>query len=166
MNFRTILLLLLLGGIAAFAAVNWAVFTAPTSLSLIVMTIQAPLGLVMLGLTALLAIVSLAFATHFKTTMLMENRDHGRDMQALRKLADQAEASRLTDLQRFLEGELRKHEEQRGAEKMEVLHRVEEVERNVRAMVEQSGNTLAAYIGELDDRLERENGKPATDRIG
>jgi len=163
MNIRTTLLLVLLAVIAAFSAINWNAITAPTALSLVVTTIQAPLGLIMLALAGLLAIASLAFTAHFKTAMLMESRSHGRDMQALRKLADQAEASRLTDLQRFLEGELRKQDERRTEVKIEVLNRLEQVEHNLRAAVEQGGNTLAAYIGELEDRLEHAGGKPVPD---
>jgi hypothetical protein len=40
-----------------------------------------------------------------------------------------------------------------------VLAKLEEVERELRSVVEQSGNTLAAYIGEIDDRLERTSGE-------
>jgi hypothetical protein len=36
-----------------------------------------------------------------------------------------------------------------------VLGKLAELERDLRSVVEQSGNTLAAYIGEIEDRLER-----------
>ena len=39
-----------------------------------------------------------------------------------------------------------------------MLAKLEAVERELRAVVEQSGNTLAAYIGEIEDRLERAPG--------
>ena len=56
MRIRTIILLIALCAIAAFAALNWGAFTTPTTLSLGVTDFQAPLGLVMLiiivGLTA------------------------------------------------------------------------------------------------------------------
>ena len=42
MQLRTVLLLIVLVGIAAFAAVNWSAFTTPMPLSLVVTTIQAP----------------------------------------------------------------------------------------------------------------------------
>ena len=42
--------------------------------------------------------------------------------------------------------------------KVVVLAKLEALERELRSVVEQSGNTLAAYIGEIEDRLERAPG--------
>ena len=156
MNIRTLLLLLVMSVIAIFAAINWNAFIVPTTLSLIVTTIEAPLGLIMLGTAALLAIVALVFAAHLKTTMLVASHNHSREMHALRKLADQAEASRLTDLQRFLEIELQKQQDGRTEVKVATMSRLDEIERSLRTTVEESGNSLAAYIGELEDRLQRQ----------
>ena len=36
-----------------------------------------------------------------------------------------------------------------------VISRIDQLERDLRAVTENSGNTLAAYIGELEDRLEK-----------
>ncbi|MHB1226798.1 MAG: hypothetical protein ACYC0O_04635 [Desulfurivibrionaceae bacterium] len=36
-----------------------------------------------------------------------------------------------------------------------MLARLDQLDRDLRSAVEQSGNTLAAYIGELEDRLEK-----------
>ena len=41
---------------------------------------------------------------------------------------------------------------------MGVLAKLEALERDLRLVVEQSGNTLAAYIGEIEDRLEQISG--------
>jgi hypothetical protein len=57
-----------------------------------------------------------------------------------------------------LESELRKLGEKTEESKIAVLAKLEGVERELRAVVEQSGNTLAAYIGEIEDRLERAPG--------
>jgi len=37
-----------------------------------------------------------------------------------------------------------------------VLARMDQLDRDFRSAVEQSGNTLSAYIGELEDRLDKE----------
>ncbi len=158
MNIRTVLLLLGLAGIAVFAAVNWAAFTAPTTLSLLVTTIEAPLGLIMLGVTAMLAVLLLGFATYLQTTMLLETRSHAREMQVQRKLADQAEASRLTELQNVLTAQILKLDSQTAATRTEVLARIDQLEQALSDNIEQGGNVLAAYIGELEDRIERGNG--------
>jgi hypothetical protein len=45
-----------------------------------------------------------------------------------------------------------------------VLERIDQSERQLRSAVEQSGNTLAAYIGELEDRMEQSAPQPPTER--
>jgi uncharacterized integral membrane protein len=158
MPLRTLLLVLVLGGITAFAALNWSAFTAPTSLSLGFVTVQAPLGLIMLLLTALLAALFLVFLVYLQTSVLLDSRRHGRELRAQRELVDQAEASRLADLRGFVEAALRKLESQGEESRTSVLTRLDQLERDLGSRIEQTGNTLAAYIGELEDRLERETG--------
>lgn len=41
-----------------------------------------------------------------------------------------------------------------------MLARVEQLERELRTLIEQSGNTLAAYFGEYEDRLEKTKRPP------
>ncbi|PLY39788.1 Signal transduction histidine kinase [Janthinobacterium sp. ROICE36] len=155
MNIRTLLFLLLLGLIALFAAVNWSLFVAPTALSLIVMTVHAPLGLVMLAIVALLGLAALVVAGHLKTAMLIENHRHAKEMHGLRHIADEAESSRLTALRQFLETELDRQAHFGKTLETTLLLRLGEVEQSLRTTVEQTGNTLAAYLGEIDDRLEK-----------
>lgn len=160
MNTRTLLLLLMIAIVGVFAAINWTAFTTVTPLWLLFATVQAPLGLIMLALIALAILVALAFAAHLKTTMLLESRQHARDMQAQRKLADTTEASRLTDLHEALEAGQRKQSEQLATAHASMLDRMAQAEVAVQRQVVESGNTLAAYIGELEDRLERRGDKP------
>ena len=155
MKARTLLLLLAVVAIAAFTALNWNAIMAPATLSLGVANVQAPLGLVMLGLVAFLAALFLVFVVYLQTSVLLEARRHARELQANRELADQAEASRFTELRGFLEMELKRQAGLDAESKAVVLARLDQLDRDLRSAVEQSGNTLAAYIGELEDRLER-----------
>ena len=155
MKARTLLLLLAVVAIAAFTALNWNAIMAPATLSLGVADVQAPLGLVMLGLVAFLAALFLVFVVYLQTSVLLEARRHARELQANRELADQAEASRFTELRGFLEMELKRQAGLDAESKAVVLARLDQLDRDLRSAVEQSGNTLAAYIGELEDRLER-----------
>lgn len=159
MNARTLLLLLIIAVVGVFAAINWSAFTAVTPLWLLFTTVQAPLGLIMLALTALVMLMALAFAAHLKTAMLLESRQHGREMQTQRKLADATEASRLTELQQALETGLRSQSEQLATVRAALVERMALTELTVQHQVEQSGNTVAAYIGELEDRLDRRGDK-------
>jgi uncharacterized integral membrane protein len=135
MPFRTLLLLLLLGALALFVAVNWTAFTAPTTLSLLVGSVEAPLGLVMLMITGVLAAIFLGYAFYLQTTLLLETRRMTRELAAQRQLADQAEASRFTELRATLDT------------------RLERLEQGLRTALDHAGNGLAAQIAELDDRL-------------
>ena len=155
MKVRTLLLLLTLVAIAVFTALNWSAFMTPTTLSLGVANVQAPLGLVMLGLVAFLAALFLVFVVYLQTSVLLEARRYARELQASRELAGQAEASRFTELRGFLEAELKRQAGLDAESKAVVLARLDQLDRDLRSAVEQSGNTLAAYIGELEDRLER-----------
>ena len=153
MRAPTLLLLFVLMGIVVFAGVNWGVITAPTTISLLVTDIQAPLGLIMFGLTVLVTVLFLIFAAYLQTTVLLDARRHSRELQAQRELADKAEASRFTDLRNYLDMELRKLGEQVAESRLGVIARVDLAQQDLRTTIEESGNSLAAHFGELEDRL-------------
>jgi uncharacterized integral membrane protein len=158
MRLRTLLLLLVVLAVVLFAALNWAIITTPTTLSLLVTTVEAPLGLVLLGMLVLLCGLFAVFAGYLQTTTLLEARQHARELQAQRKLADQAEASRLAELQNLLNSALLRLEQQSQENRSAVQARLDQMEQNLRAAVTQEGTTLSTYIGELEDRLERREG--------
>ena len=155
MKIRTLFLLIILVGVGAFAALNWQEFMKPTSLSVGVAVVQAPLGLVMLGLLVFLAAVFLVFVIYLQATVLLDARHHAREIETNRKLADEAESSRFTELRTFLDGEIKRlvavHAE--GSEAVQT--RLDRLDGDLRSAIEESGNTLAAYIGELEDRVDR-----------
>ena len=146
MNFRTIILLLVVAAIAALAALNWYTLSAMTVVSFGVMTLEAPLGLIMLSLTVLLAAFFLFYMLSLQGSVLMETRRHTKEMQAQRELADKAEASRFTELRAFLEGQ---NQRSQG----ELMGRLELLESRVAARVQESGNSTAAYVGQLEDQM-------------
>lgn len=157
MSLATLMLLLVLAAIAAFAAFNWAAFTAPTAVWLGPAVVEAPLGLIMLGLLVLLTVLFLGFVVYLQTSVLLDARRHARELQANRELADRAEASRFTELRAYLEAELRKQAELDAETRDAILARLDQLEHELRSAVEQSGNSVAAHIGELDDRLGRQD---------
>ena len=157
MGLRSILLIVLLALLAAFAALNWAAFTASTSLTLGFSSVQAPLGLVMLALSALLALVFLGFAFSVRTAALLEGRRQMKELQAQRELADKAEASRITRLQQSLEAGFERMTEQMRMDKNELLARVAQLEQAQAQLITETANGLAAAVGELEDRMARKN---------
>ena len=154
MKLHSLLLLLVLVLIASFATLNWGVFLSPTELSLGYTTVNMPLGLIMLGLLAIVTVLFLAHVVYLQGSVLLEARRHSRELKTNRELADQAEASRFTELRTFLEAELTKQTAKNAEIRDALLVRIDKLENESRSFMEQSGNTLAAYIGELEDRLE------------
>jgi hypothetical protein len=76
-------------------------------------------------------------------------------LQLQRDRADQAEASRYTELRQFVELEMRAIDKQNLELRGTLLDRLDRLNTGIATTIEQSGNTVAAHIGELEDRLER-----------
>lgn len=163
MSLRTLFLMLVFVVLAMFTVLNWSAFMTPTTLSLLFATVQAPLGLIMLGVTALLAALFLTYLVYIQTTVLFDTRRAARELRTQRELADQAEASRFTELRGFLEGRLQKLETVVVEVQSRTVARLDQLDDNLRFAVERVDHSLAAYIGELEDRMEtRMGGKGAT----
>jgi len=155
MKLRTLFLLIVLAAVSVFAALNWSSFTVPTTLSVGFGAIQAPLGLIMLGCTAFLTALFILFLIFIQISGFMEFRHRERELQAMRELAERAEASRFTQLHEFLEKETARITDLDKESRAEVLARLDKLESALSSAIDQSGNSLAAYIGELEDKLEK-----------
>ena len=124
---RALIFFLVLVFVGLFAAINWDVFNALTPISLGFTTVQAPLGLIMLGLTAFLCVLFTVWVIALQAGSLRDARRQTKELQAQRDLADRAEASRFTEL------------------RADLIKRLDE-----------SSNSTAAHIAQLEDRLERQ----------
>lgn len=153
MNLRSLFLLLVLALIGTFAVLNWAVFMMPTELNLVLASVQAPLGLVMLGILVFLLALFLTYVVYLQTTVLLDSRSNAKELAANRKLADQAEASRFTELRNFLDVELKSIALTHQTAQDAMRERLNALELAVQQSVEQSGNALAASLDEMDERL-------------
>jgi uncharacterized integral membrane protein len=154
MYLRTLLLLFALGALTLFTAVNWSSFTTPTTLSVIFATVEAPLGLVLLGFVILLAALFLIYIVYLQSSVLFETRRHARELHSQREIAEHAEISRIHDLRAFLETQLKTLGEQTVQSKAELSARLDQLERDLHQSLEQCQNSLAASLAEIDDRLE------------
>ena len=135
---RALAFFLVLVLVGLFALLNWDAFSALSPLKLGLTTVQAPLGLIMLGLVAFLCVLFTVWVVTMQASSLMEARRQTRELQAQRDLADRAEASRFTEL------------------RTELMARLDRMQSDARIAIEQSSNALAAQVGELEDRLVRE----------
>jgi uncharacterized integral membrane protein len=158
MYLRTILIVIVLGLLAIFALFNWSAFMSPTTLTFGVGTVEAPLGLILLAIVGLSTLLFLIYIVFLQSTSLLEGRRQARELQSQRELADRAEESRFQQLRSAMETELRNLDTRSNESKAAILTRLDALERDMRSAVEQSGNTLAAYLGEIEDRFERSTG--------
>jgi DNA anti-recombination protein RmuC len=154
MYLRTLFLVLALGALALFTAANWSAFIAPTTLSVIFATIEAPLGLVLLSVVVLLTALFLIYVVYLQSSVLFETRRHARELHAQRELAEHAEISRLRDLRSSLEAQLQSLGKRTEQAKTELSARLVQIEGDLRQSIEQCQNSLAASIAEIDDRVE------------
>ena len=158
MYLRTLLIVLVLGVVVIFALLNWSVFTAPTTLSIGFTTVEAPLGLILLGAIGALTLLFLIYLVYLQASALMESRQYSRELKNQRELADRAEESRFTELRSSLETELRRIADQMADSNTAMNTRLDGLAHDLRSAIEQSTNSLSAYIGEIEDRLERTGG--------
>ncbi|WP_453934269.1 LapA family protein [Acidovorax temperans] len=146
MKMLSTLLLLIIVAITGLALLNWDALSLVTAVSVGLATFDAPLGLLMLGLTALLAVLLVAYVLSLQGSVLLETRRHTKEMQAQRELADKAEASRFTELRAFLE-------QQQSQAHAALLNRLDNMETRLTARAQESDNTTAAYVGHLEQKL-------------
>lgn len=71
MRIWTIVLVLVVAIVAAFAVANWAALAAPTSINLVLAEVTAPLGLTMLGAVLGLTLLFLLFVVWLETKALV-----------------------------------------------------------------------------------------------
>ena len=153
MNWRTLSIALVLVLLALFALLNWGAFAAPTELNLGPTSVQAPLGLVMLSVTALLCGLFVLYVIVQQAGAIVESRRYAKELQSQRELADKAEASRFTDLQNYLSGELGQLRERSAEQTAQADQRVAQMEQRLLQKLEESTRVLSAYVGEVDARL-------------
>lgn len=99
--------LLVAVAIGALAALNWHTLSSPTAVELGATSVVAPIGLLMLGLTAVLIVVFLIVLLRNQIGFLIESRKLLKEVQRLQGLADQAEASRMEALNHLVVSEFR-----------------------------------------------------------
>jgi uncharacterized integral membrane protein len=138
-----------------FSVANWNLLTAPASINLLAFTIEGPLGMILLGATLVLLALCTVYVLWLRTTTLMELRQHAKDLEAQRALADRAEASRFTELRVHI-GEEAGRQRTLIEEVRAVLNsRMDALERTLLGSVQEASNTLAACVGEVDEKLNR-----------
>jgi uncharacterized protein YlxW (UPF0749 family) len=114
--------------VTVFVILNWSVFITPTPLSFGFRTVEIPLGMVMLGLTLGTYMLMTIYANHLRKTALIQAGLSAEELQKQRRLADQAEASRFTELRNFLQEEFKQLSQSRAQFHRDVNQRLTALE--------------------------------------
>ena len=130
--------------VATFSALNWSAIAAPTNISLGIMSIFAPLGIVLLGLTALQLLVFLFYMAVWQGQILKGARRHQKELQEHRDLVHEAEESRFTELKKTMLAEFQK-----------LTTELKQGEATLSLELREQSNSLAAMLGEMDDRAKQ-----------
>ncbi|MDF1545916.1 MAG: LapA family protein [bacterium] len=127
MKIRTFFLVIGLIAVAAFVALNWSAIMTPTTLSLGVAAVQAPLGFLLLALITLFTALFLVALLYSRASGLFKERNHSREMQVTQKLADNAETSRFTELRELMGTGLQRQSDLYAASTATVLAKLEQL---------------------------------------
>lgn len=144
MRVRSLLAIIVLVLVTAFFVVNWRVFAAPVKIDLLITAIEIPIGVVTMALFAASMLVLLIYVGFWQSTFLMEFRRQGKELQSQRTLAESAEASRFTELGTLIRQEIANSDS-----------RLEGALTQLREELKATENSIAASLGEMDDRIAR-----------
>ena len=137
MKWLGIVILVVLTLIGAFALVNWNALATPVPVSLIVGTVDMPLGMILLSALVLVVLLLGLYVLLLRTAMYTESRRMAQELAAQRELADKAEASRFTELSAHLDQQVA----------------------GLRQAMTEVANGVSADIGQMDDKLDRVLGR-------
>lgn len=118
---RTVVFLVVLFLLVLFAAVNWPLFTEISTMSVVFGTVAAPLGIVMLMVVGGLSILYLLMLARAEAGALIGSHRNAKELDEARRIALNAEESRLHDLRTELDERLGRME----LTMTEILARVE-----------------------------------------
>lgn len=154
MRIRTISLIIFIVLVASFVALNVDEFTRSSVLSLGFTTVQVSLGVVMLLLLVVATVVFLGSTLLMQSANLLETRKYARELNTQRDLADKAEASRFTELRHYLDAQATAEREREAVASAAIDQRFAAQQQVLMTRLDQSDNTVAAHLGQLEDRLE------------
>lgn len=150
--------------LGVFTLANWGVLSAPTALSFVAFSLEAPLGLVLLAAILVFVALFTAYVLILRTAMLMDAHRYAKELQAQQQLAEKAEASRLNDLRSQLDHEFAQLKEASEKSRTDLNIRIDGMEQAMLNAIEESNRSLSAYVGEVEDKLDRSLASPVSDK--
>jgi uncharacterized integral membrane protein len=84
--------------IVVLATLNWNTLNTPAPLDLLIMRIDAPLGVIMLGLTSVLIVLSFVATLRNQIGSLLEHKRLNKEIRRLQSAEDQAASKEIATL--------------------------------------------------------------------
>ena len=103
MKIRHYVLIAMLFLLAIFVTANWPLVAATSNLNFLIREAEAPLGVVLCGVIIFQSILFIVFLAHIERAAALESRNRNKEIEKLRKIADDKEASRIYDLEERIE---------------------------------------------------------------
>ncbi|CAH1385270.1 hypothetical protein [Candidatus Nitrotoga sp. M5] len=147
-----------------FVLANWSTLTTSATLSFVAFSFEAPLGLLLLGVILVFAAFFVAYVLILRTTMLMDAHRYARELKAQQQLAEKAEASRLNELRGQINHEFAQLRESTEKSRTSFSTQIEGVEEALRSLIEETSRSQLAYIGEVEDKLDRSLASPTLEK--
>ena len=138
-----------------FAAANWTLLATPASLNLLAFSVDGPLGLILVATAFFFVALCLVYVLSVRTNAMLETSRHFKQLEAQRKLADDAEASRFMSLTAQIEQEFAKVRASIDASRAADAQHVQHLEQTFSGALNETGNAIAAHVGQIDDKLDR-----------
>jgi biopolymer transport protein ExbB/TolQ len=155
MTVRATILLIVFAIIFSFIGLNWSEFSVSSTLSFGFAVVQIPIGFVMLGFLFLVTGLFTIYVLYLQASEALRERRIVGELESQRKLADQAEASRIADLRTTLDqgiNQLRAAQTEATAQLAQQIQALDLAGRNA---LQSSNNALSAHLGEIEDRLNK-----------
>lgn len=155
MTLRASVLLAVFAVLFGFIGLNWAEFSAPSTLSFGFTVVQMPVGFVMLG--ALAAVVALfsAYVMYLQASWALQQRRVFNELESQRKIADQAEASRIADVLARVNTTFDALTQSIAASTVTLEKRISDTADATQRACNEATLSLSAHLGEVEDKLDK-----------
>ena len=156
MSLRTVVMIFCLAIAILFTAVNWQALSAVSTVNLIYTEIKFPLGLAVICVFGALWVVTLLWGLLQKASYLLEIRRAHKNAEDAKRLAQNAEDSRIDAMRKALESEISKVAAQQDAIRKEEIKSFREDLEAIKKSVESLQGeviTLTSSMGTLSSSM-------------
>jgi uncharacterized membrane protein len=155
MTLRAAVLLIVFACLFAFIGLNWAEFSATSTLSFGFTVVQMPVGFVMLGVLLVVVALFSTYVMYLQANWALQQRRVFSELELQRKLADQAEASRTAELLARVNTTFDLLTQSLAATAGALEQKIALASEASQRAVSEASHSLSAHLGEVEDKLDK-----------